>query len=85
MPTHERIIDHFVVLVSKEQQKQIIERLDASGFPDGDLVMEENFDLQAYLAPIGGGGFLELPCSGERPGALIRWTDSSTWRRHREP
>lgn len=60
MTAHERIVDHLVIIVSESEQRQIGERLVRAGFPAGDIVNEENFDLRSQLLPMAGGGFVEL-------------------------
>lgn len=60
MTQHERIVDHLVIIVSESEQKEIGDRLQRAGFPRGNIVMEENFDLKSHLLPMAGGGFVEL-------------------------
>lgn len=63
MTAHERIVDHLVIIVSESEQKEIADRLVRAGFPRGNIVNEENFDLRSHLLPMAGGGFVELSMS----------------------
>jgi hypothetical protein len=79
MTSSRRTLDHLVVVVSEPQQQAIDKRLAAAGFPPGDFVVSDNLAARAYLAPIHGGGFLEICApSAEvnlpKPAATLRET-----------